>query len=151
MGNRMARPSNPLWCCARRFVIAAGLSLLASGCGLSQWAHNGLKLGPNHRPPAASVASDWIERDDPRVVQQPPEHPDWWLVFGDPVLNDLVQTAYRQNLTLREAGFRIMESRYQRQIAAGNLFPQSQTIDNSYTRNQISTITQPALLPIPAL
>ena len=31
---------------------------------------------------------------------------DWWHVFDDPVLNNLIQRAYAQNLTLREAGMK---------------------------------------------
>jgi NodT family efflux transporter outer membrane factor (OMF) lipoprotein len=126
-------------------------ALLTSGCHLSEWVHNDFKLGPNHHPPRASVAGDWIDRDDLRVISQPPAHPDWWSVFQDPVLNNLVDTAYRQNLTLREAGFRVMEARYQRAITAGNLLPQSQTIDTGYTREQISVVQQPFLLPIPGM
>ena len=29
------------------------------------------------------------------------EHRDWWTVFNDPVLSDLIQLAYQQNLTLQ--------------------------------------------------
>ena len=35
----------------------------------------------------------------------------WWTIFNDPVLNKLVETAYGQNLTLREAGFRVLKNR----------------------------------------
>jgi NodT family efflux transporter outer membrane factor (OMF) lipoprotein len=135
-----------------RLVWLASLSLLASGCGLSQWAHNGFKVGPDYGcPPAAEVAENWIDIDDPRVIPCPPECPDWWSVFQDPVLNELVDAAYQQNLTLREAGLRVLEARAQRAIAAGNLLPQSQSIDGSYTREQISIVQQPYLEPIPGL
>ena len=56
----------------------------------------------------------------------------WWRTFHDPVLDSLVQTAYRQNLTLRVAGLRILEARAQRAIAAGELFPQSQQAFGDY-------------------
>jgi NodT family efflux transporter outer membrane factor (OMF) lipoprotein len=42
------------------------------------------------------------------------------------VLNSLIADAYRQNLTLREAGFRVLEARAQRAIVAGTLFPGNQ-------------------------
>ena len=60
-------------------------------------------------------------------------------MFNDPVLNNLVQVAYSQNLSLREAGVRVLEARAQRGVAAGNLFPQSQNINGSYARNMVST------------
>ena len=58
----------------------------------------------------------------------------WWGVFKDPILNDLICTAYHQNLTLREAGFRVLEARAQLGIAVGNIFPQTQNASGAYTR-----------------
>lgn len=136
--------------CALRLAWLASLTLLASDCGLSQWVHNGFKVGPDYCcPPAAEVAENWIDIDDPRVIPCPPECPDWWSVFQDPVLNELVAAAYQQNLTLREAGLRVLEARAQRAIAAGDGLPQSQTIDGSYTREQIGIVQQPFLAPLP--
>ena len=97
----------------------------------------------------ATVADNWIDSDDSRVISEPPKHPDWWSVFQDPVLNDLIAEAYGQNLTLREAGLRVLEARYQRAIAVGSLFPQSQQVSGGYSREQISTVQQPFLAPIP--
>ena len=54
----------------------------------------------------AIVTEHWIDADDVRVRSEEPDLSHWWTVFNDPMLDDLVQTAYRQNLTLREAGFR---------------------------------------------
>jgi NodT family efflux transporter outer membrane factor (OMF) lipoprotein len=63
---------------------------------------------------------------------------EWWTVFNDPTLNALVQTAYQQNLTLREAGARILEARAQLGIARGNLFPQEQFAFGEYSRIKAS-------------
>jgi NodT family efflux transporter outer membrane factor (OMF) lipoprotein len=131
-----------------QLVMIAAI-LLASGCQLSQWAHNGFKVGPNYRKPVATVSDNWIDSDDPRVISEPPKYHDWWSVFQDPVLNDLIEEAYGQNLTLREAGSRVLEARFQRAIAAGSLFPQSQQVSGGYSREQISTVEQPFLEPIP--
>ena len=43
-------------------------------------------------------------------------------------------TAYRQNLSLRDAAFRILEARAQLGIAFGTLFPQTQTMNGDYQR-----------------
>jgi NodT family efflux transporter outer membrane factor (OMF) lipoprotein len=137
--------------CALRLCLVVGLILMVSGCGLKQWVHNGFKVGPNYCPPPAAVANNWIDSDDARVISSPPDYPDWWSVFQDPLLNDLVKTAYQQNLTLREAGLRVLEARMQRAIVAGNLLPQTQQINGSYAREQISTVQQPLLAPIPGL
>ena len=122
---------------------------LLSGCSLPQWARNGFQVGPEYRKPVAAVADDWIDSNDPRVLDQPPEYPDWWTVFQDPVLNELVRTAYQQNLTLREAGMRVVQARAQRTLVAGNFFPQEQALGGSYAREQISVLGQPFLMPLP--
>ncbi|HVX63326.1 MAG TPA: efflux transporter outer membrane subunit [Pirellulales bacterium] len=127
--------------CAARWRLA-GIALVAllvtGGCdSLRQWRHNGFKVGPNyHRPPAA-VAADWIDSDDPRFNKQSSPDPAWWLAFNDPPLNDLIDAAYRQNLDLQTAGMRILEARAQRNIAAGNLLPQSQQALAAYAHAQI--------------
>ena len=99
---------------------------------------NGFKVGPNYSRPAASVADRWIDANDPNVRSVPANDAAWWRTFHDPVLDSLVQTAYRQNLTLRVAGLRILEARAQRAIAAGELFPQSQQAFGDYVRTGLS-------------
>jgi NodT family efflux transporter outer membrane factor (OMF) lipoprotein len=116
---------------------------------LPQWAHNGFKVGPNYGKPIAAIADDWIDSNDAKVLDQPPEYADWWTVFQDPVLSDLVQTAYQQNLSLREAGMRVLQARAQRARVAGNLLPQEQAVSGGYAREQIGVLGQPKLAPAP--
>ena len=40
----------------------------------------------------------------------------------------------QQNLTLRQAGFRVLEARLQLAIARGEFFPQTQTANGGYKR-----------------
>jgi NodT family efflux transporter outer membrane factor (OMF) lipoprotein len=123
-----------LWATA---LLAGCLS--ASGCTtLSDYIHNGFKVGPNYRRPPAPVAEKWIDADDVRIRSQDGDDSHWWTVFNDPALNDLVQTAYKQNLTLREAGFRVLENRATLMGAFGNLFPQAQTMQGEVTRVNLS-------------
>ena len=119
--------------CALRLALCNSLMLLACGCGLSHWANNGFKVGPDPCCPQAQVAKNWIDTDD-QITPRQPDFPDWWAVFNDPILNDLVQTAYEQNPSLREAGWRVMQARARRAIAAGNLFPQTQQGFGEYVR-----------------
>lgn len=119
-------------------LVLVGVLTLCGCTGLRQWWHNGLKVGPNYaRPPAAS-SPGWIDGADPRVISAPALDCSWWTVFNDPTLNGLVETARGQNLDLRAAGTRILEARAQRNIAIGNLFPQSQAAGASYVHGQIS-------------
>ncbi|MBN2578015.1 MAG: efflux transporter outer membrane subunit [Pirellulales bacterium] len=95
---------------------------------------NGFKVGPNYCPPPAPVKEHWIDEADVRVRSQSQIPCFWWTLFNDPVLNGLVANAYGQNLTLREAGMRVLEARYQRAITVGQLFPQQQNAAGSYQR-----------------
>jgi NodT family efflux transporter outer membrane factor (OMF) lipoprotein len=137
--------------CARHALLS--IVLFASGCStaphsnLIDWVHNGFKVGPNYCPPAAPVADNWIDSSDGRVHVDPAQDCAWWTVFNDTTLNGLVESAYRQNLKLRAAGARILESRAQRNIAVGNIFPQSQTALVDYVHAQISKNLG---LPIPS-
>jgi len=113
-------------------------TLLCSGCGLNEWVHNGFKVGPNYSKPPAPVASHWIDYKDPLVKSEKPDLAEWWHVFNDPGLDALIESAYRQNISLRVAGTRILEARAVRGIAVGELFPQSQQAFADYDAIGIS-------------
>jgi NodT family efflux transporter outer membrane factor (OMF) lipoprotein len=131
--HRLVNPSLLSW------ALLCILSLCMCGCtSLSEYIDNGFKVGPNYKRPPAPVAEHWIDANDVRVRSQEADDSHWWTVFGDPVLDDLVQTAYRQNLTLREAGFRVLENRAMLAGSIGNLFPQTQTTNGSYQRVNLS-------------
>lgn len=112
---------------------------MAGGCTpWRQWLANGLMVGPNYGKPPAPVAQDWIDANDKRVNTSRADTTNWWAVFGDPVLNKLVVFAYNQNLTLREAGFRVLQARAAAAIARGEFFPQQQAAIGDYTYSGIS-------------
>ena len=98
-------------------LYVAGLVTLAAplcGCTtLKEYVDNGFKVGPNYGRPPAPVAQNWIDAADPRVRSESDDLSKWWKVFNDPVLDDLVCSAYLQNLTLRQAGMRVLEARAQ--------------------------------------
>ena len=50
------------------------------------------------------------------------------------MLNALVTNAYSQNLTLKQAGMRILQARAQLNITRGELFPQTQDLSGGYSR-----------------
>src|SRR5215470_7582002 len=127
----------------RRYVgLSLGvlaLALLGTGCtSLREFVHNGFKVGPNYQRPPAPLAPAWIEVANPHVKSVPADYSAWWTVFRDPVLDDLVRTAYAQNVNLRVAGTRVLEARAQRAMAVGELFPQKQTANGSFTHTQVS-------------
>lgn len=131
-------PSGPLRASVATLVIATAIALLAGCTSPRQWISNGFKVGPNYCRPSAKIAPDWIDADDRRVLSDPVDHAAWWATLGDPVLNQLVAEAYRQNLDVREAGARIFEARALRRFAVGSVFPQRQDVTASYSHNLAS-------------
>jgi NodT family efflux transporter outer membrane factor (OMF) lipoprotein len=120
-------------------AVLAILAMMATGCTpLRAWVHNGLKVGPNFDEPYAAVATAWIDSADPRLVHEPAEDSAWWNIFQDQPLNSLIETAYHQNLDLKTAATRVLQAQAQRNIEAGNLFPQSQNANADYAHAQIS-------------
>jgi NodT family efflux transporter outer membrane factor (OMF) lipoprotein len=119
-------------------VAAVCLLLSAlSGCtSIRQWYANGFKVGPQYGPPPVPIAADWIDVADVRVRGGCENY--WWLLFDDPVLRSLIDNAAAQNITLRQAGFRVLEARALRDIAVGTLFPQRQEFTMFGVREQIS-------------
>jgi NodT family efflux transporter outer membrane factor (OMF) lipoprotein len=123
-------------------VVLPLLAVLLPGCTtLSEYIHNGFKVGPNYGRPPAPVAPQWIDADDVRVRKETDDLSKWWTVFNDPVLDSLICYAYRENLTLREAAFRVLQARAQLCIDVGGLFPQKQQMTGDYTRNALSVET----------
>src|SRR5215467_3186788 len=93
-------------------VGLVGLVLFAGGCTtLREYVQNGFKVGPNYERPPAPLANGWIDAKNPQVKSTPANYADWWRVFGDPILDDLVRIAYAQNVNLRVAGTRVLEAR----------------------------------------
>jgi NodT family efflux transporter outer membrane factor (OMF) lipoprotein len=125
-----------------RRLCRAGLAciiIINTGCittGPLEWVRNGFKVGPNYSKPPAPVAEEWIQAKDSRVQERHLQ--DWWSVFQDAKLNTLIDTAYRQNLTLRIAGTRVLEARAQQAIAVGSIFPQTQQMTGEYARIGLS-------------
>ena len=61
----------------------------------------------------------------------------WWLLFGDDTLNQLIEEAFANNPSLKTAAFRIMESRGMVQTAKANFYPVL-TIDPNMNRTQLA-------------
>ncbi len=113
---------------AVRFIGLAGFCLVAGGC----------MVGPDYVRPETTTNDAWAEREDPRVSFEPMENIEWWSAFEDPLLDELIEEAYAQNLTIREAGVRVLQAMAQRGIAVGDLFPQTQEANGSYDRTKFS-------------
>ncbi|HEX5939953.1 MAG TPA: TolC family protein [Dehalococcoidia bacterium] len=95
-------------------------------------------LGPDYEEPEVAWLNDW-QSDLYGQIGAPEKQAEvdlsfWWRLFDDPVLNDLIETARRENPTLRIAGLRILESRAVLGIASSNRYPQLQQLSGAATR-----------------
>ncbi len=113
----------------RTLCLAAASALLISGCTL---------LGPDFERPEAPVAENWIDGENDLIKYQEEDLGNWWQAFNDPVLDNLINRAYEQNLTLQIAGLRVLEARARLGLATGNLYPQTQQATAGYSKTQLS-------------
>ena len=107
------------------------LLLLITGC----------MVGPDFKSPPARVAEQWLEADHKAVDSTRQEYRNWWSVFDDAALTELIETAYRQNLSLLAAGVRVLQARAELGVALGELYPQEQQVGASVTRNRLPVST----------
>src|SRR4051812_44684988 len=82
-------------------------------------------VGPNYSRPDVETPASYKEAGDWIVAQPKDEAPKgkWWEVFGDPVLNSLVEQVDVSNQSLRAAQARYEQARAATRAARANLFP----------------------------
>ncbi len=108
--------------------------LLASGVLLMPACTN---LGPDYEEPPVGWLEDWQTTLYGQVKSGTTEREDlsfWWQAFSDPVLNELVAVARRENNSLRIASLAILQSRAVLGIATGSQYPQVQRASGSAAR-----------------
>ena len=77
-------------------------------------------VGPEFVKPEVELPPGWSGVGDNGLQASPVKHQQWWRVFNDPVLNRLVEVAWKQNNALEIAGLRVLEARAQLGIAQGS-------------------------------
>lgn len=75
-------------------LLALAATLIAAGC----------TVGPDYVRPSVDTPAAW-RVDTPKVADI--ANTQWWKQFGDPVLDDLVATAIRENRDIRIAAARV--------------------------------------------
>ncbi len=106
-------------------ILAQTLSaLVIAGC---------TQVGPDFQKPDADINAEWELLESQQIKTQVTENIEWWHAFNDSTLNNLVDKAYAQNLSLEAAGLRVLEARAQLGIAVGSIYPQQQTATGSAT------------------
>mgnify|MGYP003674772985 CR=1 FL=1 len=99
----------------RRRWLSACAALAISGCAA---------VGPDYVEPELAVPDAWHMR----IVEQVNEGPDaslqnWWTVFNDPTLNQLIERARAGNLSLQTSAARVKAARASLAITRGERMP----------------------------
>jgi outer membrane protein TolC len=103
---------------------AAGLLALTAICALML---GGCVVGPKYSRASVETPSAWKEQPPEGWKTATPHDEiskgDWWLIFGDPQLNDLETQAIAANQNLQAAAQRVIEARANALATRSNLFP----------------------------
>jgi NodT family efflux transporter outer membrane factor (OMF) lipoprotein len=100
-------------------ALLASLGISLSACAV---------VGPEYVQPDSPLGPDWYEAEHARYESSAEQQVLWWQDLRDPVLDQVIELAYRQNNSLKIAGLRVLESRAQLGIASGNRYPQTQAL-----------------------
>jgi multidrug efflux system outer membrane protein len=110
----------------RRFFLL----LLAAGC---------TTVGPDYKRPAVELPSQY-----PAPVSEAaaPVSPDWWKLYGDATLDELVATSRKSNVDVRLAAARVREAEALLREASAAFLPEV-TGGYGFARNRVSQRTVP--------
>jgi outer membrane protein, multidrug efflux system len=110
-------------------------------------------IGPQYEYPKIDIPEEWK-----RFTAQEREEDsycNWWEIFKDEKLNELIEMVLANNYNLKAATQRIIQARAQSGIAASNLYPQI-TLNPSYSNEVyltkaygINAANQAPKIPIP--
>ena len=104
------------------------VALLLAGC---------TTVGPDYKQPEVSVPERFLEAAPGQSKASDAELAGWWRLFGDPLLDRLIQQSLAQNLDVQSAAARIREARAQERVAGAGALPQVDA-EGSVTRQRIS-------------
>jgi multidrug efflux system outer membrane protein len=117
----------------RRLALAAALVAFVSGCA----------VGPDYERPKTDAPEKW-RIDYPQAADV--ANTRWWEQFDDPALNQLIDTALRENRDLVIAAARVDQFIGQLTTTRSQFYPQiGYSFDAS--RNRASRVGQPPLAP----
>ena len=97
----------------KNFLLLA-VAVLVSGCA----------VGPNYKRPTVNVPTDYRDSMAAQTAAASSlGNENWWQVYQDPVLVQLIRTALQQNYDARIAATRVLEAQAQLGITRANQFP----------------------------
>lgn len=98
-------------------------------------------VGPDYTPPKMEAPAQWTEAQKTVKPAAITDQTAWWETFGDPVLNDLIQQAVKNNLDVKKAQERVLQARASLAATSASLWP-SATGTGSLSRSKSSSNAQ---------
>ena len=99
-------------------------------------------VGPDFVRPDVPANPAWLDAELRAFETDAAQLEQWWRVLEDPVLDELIATARRENNTLEIAGLRVLESQARLNIAVGNKYPQQQVLAGDISAVGVSEMVQ---------
>jgi multidrug efflux system outer membrane protein len=112
--------------------IALVLFLVFTGC----------TLGPDYQRPSVSTPENYRGLQGTPAADSLADMP-WWEIFRDPVLQELIREALKNNYDLRTAAARVEEARAQVGVSRSFLYP-SFNLNAGGSAQQVSRATDPS-------
>ena len=95
-------------------LLFLAIAVLLSGCA----------VGPNYKRPTVNVPTDYRDSMTAQTAAASSfGNENWWQVYQDPVLEQMIHTALQQNYDVRIAATRVLEAQAQVGITRANQFP----------------------------
>ena len=88
-------------------------------------------VGPDFVRPEVPANPAWLDAELEAFETDGAQLADWWRTLQDPVLDELIATAKRENNSLEIAGLRVLEAQARLNIAVGNKYPQQQVLSGN--------------------
>ena len=115
---------------SRRYLPVAALAVLLAGCA----------VGPDYQRPEAVLPGEFTAATSQADQPAAPVKKDWWTLFQDATLNELVAQALSYNHDLLAAVARVEEAEGLAREANATFFPQFD-LNAGASRSQVSEVT----------
>lgn len=94
-----------------RLPIISLVVMISAGC----------TVGPDYRQPDIRVPQAWQQAENRAI--EPDKLAQWWQLYNDPTLTELIQTAFEDNLDLKSAVARVDQARAMLAYTIGESLP----------------------------
>jgi outer membrane protein, multidrug efflux system len=119
----------------RRVPFLSRLTIVLAALSTASVLAGGCMVGPDYVRPAVEQPAAF--KSAPATANASPIAMEWWRLYSDPALDELIAGANSSNQNLRQAVARVDEARALARIAAGDLYP-TLSVNPTFIRQRTS-------------